>query len=61
VYEEVMSGTNDGPAGGQPATGRPYRVRRASVGTLTAQGLIAENRDYWNMADVLAQIGLTPA
>jgi hypothetical protein len=24
------------------------------------RGLIAENRDYWNMAEALAQIGLTP-
>ena len=61
AVEWVMSGTNDGPAGGQPATGRPYRVRGASVGTLNGEGLIAENRGYWNMAEVLAQIGLTPA
>jgi steroid delta-isomerase-like uncharacterized protein len=60
AVEWVMSGTNDGPVGGQPATGRPWRVRGASVGTLNAEGLIAENRDYWNMAEVLAQIGLTP-
>jgi hypothetical protein len=31
-----------------------------SVGTLDAKGLIAENRDYWNMADMLGQIGLIP-
>lgn len=59
AVEWVMSGTNDGPVGGQPATGRPWRVRGASVGTLNAEGLIAENRDYWNMAEVFAQIGLT--
>jgi steroid delta-isomerase-like uncharacterized protein len=56
AVEWVMSGTNDGPVGGQPATGRPWRVRGASVGTLNAEGLIAENRDYWNMAEVFAQI-----
>lgn len=60
AVEWVMSGTNDGPAGDQPATGRPYRVRGASVGTLNDEGLIAENRDYWNMADVFVQIGLVP-
>jgi hypothetical protein len=38
-----------------------YRVRGASVGTLTAEGLIAENRDYWDMAEVLAQIDIPPA
>jgi hypothetical protein len=31
-----------------------------SVGTLNAEALITENRDYWNMAEVLAQIGLIP-
>ncbi len=61
AVEWVMTGTNDGPVGGQAATGRPYRVRGASVGTLNGRGLIAANRDYWNMAEVLAQIGLTPA
>jgi steroid delta-isomerase-like uncharacterized protein len=60
AVEWVMSGTNDGPVGGQPATGRPWRVRSASVGMLNAEGLIAENRDYWNMAEVFAQIGFTP-
>ncbi|MGE5292632.1 MAG: hypothetical protein ACM3ML_36675 [Micromonosporaceae bacterium] len=44
----------------QPATGRPYRVRGASAGTLNSEGLISTNRDYWNMAEVLAQIGFTP-
>ena len=61
AVEWVMSGTNDGPLRGQPATGRPYRVRGVSVGMLGAEGLIAENRDYWNMADMLAQLGLIPA
>ena len=61
AVEWVMSGTNDGPLRGQPATGRPYRVRGVSVGMLSAEGLIAENRDYWNMADMLAQLGLIPA
>ncbi len=60
AVEWVMTGTNDGPVGGQPATGRAYRVRGASVGTLNGEGLIAANRDYWNMAEVLAQIGFTP-
>ncbi len=60
AVEWVMSGMNDGPVGSQPATGRPWRVRGVSVGTLNAEGLIAQNRDYWNMAEVFAQIGLTP-
>lgn len=61
ALEWVMSGTNDGSAGGMAATGRSYRVRGASVGRLNADGLITENRDYWNMADVFAQIGMMPA
>jgi steroid delta-isomerase-like uncharacterized protein len=58
--EWEMAGTNDGAAGGVPATNRPYRIRGASVGTRNGDGLIATNRDYWNMADYLAQVGILP-
>ena len=59
--EWEMSGTNDGEAGGMPATNKPYRIRGISVGRVDGSGKIAENRDYWNMADYLVQVGLMPA
>jgi steroid delta-isomerase-like uncharacterized protein len=58
--EWEMSGTNDGEAGGLPATHKSYRIRGVSVGVLDEQGLIQINRDYWNLADYLTQVGILP-
>lgn len=58
--EWEMAGTNDGPAAGLPATNKPYRIRGVSVGILDEEGLITRNRDYWNMADYLTQVGILP-
>ena len=56
--EWVMLGTNDRALPGLPATGRSFRVRGASVGKLDASGLIVENRDYYNLAELLMQLGI---
>jgi steroid delta-isomerase-like uncharacterized protein len=58
--EWEMFGTNTGEAGGLPATNKPYRIRGVSIGRLDADGKIKENRDYWNMADYLVQVGILP-
>jgi ketosteroid isomerase-like protein len=34
---------------------------RASVGKLDTSGRILENRDYYNLAEMLAQLGIEPA
>ena len=60
AIEWEMVGTNDGPAGGFPATNKPYRIRGASIGSLDQDGLIVLNRDYWSLADYLGQVGLLP-
>ena len=62
AFEWTMSGTNDRADAerGLPATGRSFRLRGVSIGRLR-NGKIAENRDYWNMADYLMQVGLMPA
>jgi steroid delta-isomerase-like uncharacterized protein len=59
ALEWTMSGTHDRSGPQQPATGKAFRVLGASVGRLRG-GKIAENRDYWNMADFLGQVGLMP-
>ena len=59
--EWIMTGTNDREVQGVPATGRSFRVRGASVGKLDASGRIVENRDYYNLAEMLAQLGIQPA
>ena len=58
VFEWEMIGTNTGEAGGLPATNKPYRIRGVSVGWLDGSGKIKTNRDYWNMADYLVQVGI---
>ena len=60
ALEWEMSGTNTGEAGGLPATNKAYRIRGVSIGRVNAEGKIQENRDYWNMADYLVQVGILP-
>ena len=61
--EWVMTGTHTGPlegsAGTIPATGRRFELRGAWFGRLNAQGLIAEERGYYDVASFMAQLGLT--
>ena len=59
--EWIMTGTNDREVRGVPATGRSFRVRGASVGKLDTSGRIVENRDYYNLAEMFAQLGIQPA
>ena len=58
--EWVMLGTNDREGRGVPATGRSFRVRGASIRRLNANGRIVENRDYYNLAELLTQLGMLP-
>lgn len=58
--EWVMLGTNDRERPGVPATSRSFRVRGASIGRLDANGRIVENRDYYNLAELLTQLGILP-
>ena len=60
AIEWEMIGTNTGEAAGLPATNKPFRIRGVSVGVLDAAGKIKRNRDYWNMADYLMQVGILP-
>ena len=58
AIEWEMLGTNTGVLAGIPPTGKPYRIRGASVGQRDGEARIASNRDYSNLADYLAQVGL---
>jgi steroid delta-isomerase-like uncharacterized protein len=42
-----------------PATGMKFAVRGVSVGSLEG-GKIKENTDYWNMVELLSQLGMLP-
>jgi steroid delta-isomerase-like uncharacterized protein len=59
--EWIMTGTNDREVKRVPATGRSFRVRGASIGRLDTSGRIVENRDYYNLVELLTQLGLLPS
>ena len=54
----MIAGTQTGPVGELPATGRTFRLRGASVIVFQA-GLIARVTDYYDMATFLRQLGAT--
>ncbi|HZU72658.1 MAG TPA: ester cyclase [Acidimicrobiales bacterium] len=58
--EWVMRGTHNGTEGPVPATGKHFEIRGVSVGTRRGERISA-NRDYWDMATFLTQIGALPA
>jgi steroid delta-isomerase-like uncharacterized protein len=57
-FEWTVSGVVEGSFGIFSGTGQSFTIRGISTGTLR-DGLIAHNRDYWNLADVLRQIGVS--
>jgi len=59
--EWVMLEANDREVRGVPATGRSFRVRGASIGRLDTSGRIVENRDYYNLAELVTQLGIQGA
>ena len=59
TLEWTMRGTHDQTSPQLPRTGKRYEINGVSVGRLH-DGKIAENRDYWNLAEFLTQVGLMP-
>lgn len=57
--EWKLLGTHDRDGSGVPATGKQFAIQGVSVGVLE-DGKIRHNRDYWNMAEFLVQIGILP-
>ena len=60
ALEWTMSGTHLGDRPGVPATGKPFSLPAASVGSIR-DGLIHRNTDFWNMAGFLTQVGILPS
>lgn len=54
--EWTMTGTHHGDLGDLPATGRSFDVRGATVFQYR-DGKISRCTDYWDMADLLRQLG----
>ncbi len=59
----IMSGTNTGPMetpdGEIPPTGRKIKIAVASFNRLDDEGNIVEEHRYYNVANVMEQLGLT--
>jgi steroid delta-isomerase-like uncharacterized protein len=58
--EWVFKGTHDGTNPQLAATGKQFAVRGVSIGRIEG-GRIKENKDVWNMAEFLSQVGLMTA
>lgn len=52
-----MSGKHSADLPGLPATNKHFSVRGATMGTIV-NGKIKTNVDYWNLADLMAQLGI---
>jgi hypothetical protein len=60
ALEWVVQGTHDRTSPALPATNLPFSIRGATIARV-ADGRITYNRDYWDMAGFLQQVGVLPA
>ncbi len=61
AFETVCRGTNTGAIGPLPGTGTPFSFRGISIGEVSAAGLVTAQRDYWDLAGLLGQLGASLA
>ncbi len=54
----TITGTNTGPLGGIPATGKKFKVSGLAI-TRVANGKIAEDETFWNVLDLYQELGFT--
>lgn len=57
AFETLVHGTNSGGIGPMPGVGRTFEFRSVAVGTVSDEGLVLSQRDYWDLAGLLAQLG----
>jgi steroid delta-isomerase-like uncharacterized protein len=60
VTELLITGTNDGPYMGMPATRRSIQLRGVSLQRYNADGLITNLSSYYDNLTMLAQLGFFP-
>jgi steroid delta-isomerase-like uncharacterized protein len=58
--ELLITGTNDGPYMGMPATRRSITLRGVSLQRYNAEGLLTDLSSYYDNLTMLAQLGLFP-
>jgi hypothetical protein len=59
AFETVCRGTNTGAIGPLPGHGAPFSLRGISIGELSEDGLVTSQRDYWDLAGLLGQLGVS--
>lgn len=57
AWEWIVTGTHRAEFNGIPATNRPVKMRGVSWCCLRG-GKVAENREYWDLATLLKQLGV---
>jgi len=60
AFETICRGTNTGSIGPLPGRGVPFTLRGVSIGEVTEDGLVVSQRDYWDLAGLLGQLGVSP-
>ena len=60
VYEWRATGTHDEEFMGLPATGRFMEVDGCSIANVGADGLVHAEKNYWDVAGMLQQMGALP-
>ncbi len=54
----TLSGTNTGPIGELPPTGKPFLISGLAI-TTVADGMIISDETQWNVLDMFQQLGFT--
>ncbi len=59
AFETICRGTNTGSIGPLPGAGTPFTFQGASIGEISEAGLVTSQRDYWDLAGLLGQLGVS--
>ena len=59
AFETICRGTNTGAIGPLPGTGSAFTFRGISIGEVSSAGLVTSQRDYWDLAGLLGQLGVS--
>lgn len=59
AFETICRGTNTGWIGPLPGRGGPFTFRGVSIGEVTEDGVVVSQRDYWDLAGLLGQLGVS--
>jgi hypothetical protein len=59
AFEAICRGTNTGAIGPLPGTGNIFTLRGVSIGEVSEAGVVVSQRDYWDLAGLLGQLGVS--